>query len=74
MLDTIDMLETIGSDASLRYASAVELTNVLERAQATEALTAAVTSGDASYLVMEFGGMRNFAPQSSQTFLSSYLG
>jgi hypothetical protein len=74
MLDTIEMLEAIGSDASLRYASTVELTNVLEQAKATEALTAAVVSGDTSHLNQEFGCMTNLVPQSTQTFLSSDLG
>ncbi|WP_213949902.1 hypothetical protein [Luteibacter sp. dw_328] len=73
MLDTIEMLEAIGSDASLRYASTVELTHVLERAQATGALTAAVASGDVSHLAPEFGHAKNFAPQATQTFLSSDL-
>jgi len=31
MLDTLDMLETIGSDASLRYASVAELTDPVEK-------------------------------------------
>lgn len=70
MLDTIEMLEAIGSDASLRYASAVELTNVLERAKATEALSAAAASGDASHLAKEFGSGHMYAPQISQSFFS----
>jgi hypothetical protein len=68
MLDTIEMLEAIGSDASLRYASTVELANVLEQAKATEALTAAVVSGDASLLTQEFGSTANLVPQAIQTF------
>ena len=66
MLDTIEMLETIGSDASLRYTSAAELTNVLEQAEASGALTAAVSSGDVSHLSQEFGDRKMFSPQVSQ--------
>jgi len=68
MLDTIEMLEAIGSDASLRYASTVELANVLEQATAAEALTAAVVSGDTSHLTREFGATANLVPQAIQTF------
>lgn len=71
MLDTIEMLEAIGSDASLRYASTVELTNVLEKAQASAAFTAAVASGDTSRLDQEFGGRKMYEPQAVQTFLAS---
>ena len=71
MLDTIEMLEAIGSDASLRYASTVELTNVLEQAKASDALAAAAATGDASHLDHELGYRKMFQPQASQTFLSS---
>jgi hypothetical protein len=70
MLDTIELLETIGRDASLRYASADELTNVLEQAQASGALTAAATSGDSSLLCEELGHKAMWAPQISQTFFA----
>jgi hypothetical protein len=70
MLDTLEMLEAIGSDASLRYASTSELTTLLESGQASEAFTAAVASGDASCLNDEFGDMRNFVPQATQSFVS----
>ncbi|APG03884.1 hypothetical protein BJI69_08180 [Luteibacter rhizovicinus DSM 16549] len=68
MLDTIEMLEVIGSDASLRYASAVELTNALEQAEATEALTAAVASGDSTHLLRELGSKRMYLPQVIQSY------
>src|SRR5215469_11529030 len=55
MTDTIDLLEAIGSDASLRHASVAELTNMLEQAQASEALTAAVVCGDSARLSEELG-------------------
>jgi len=73
MLDTIEMLEAIGSDASLRYASTVELTNILGKAQASEALAQAVASGDSIHLNSEFGSRKMYEPQASQTFLSSDL-
>jgi hypothetical protein len=71
MLDTLEMLEAIGSDASLRYAPTVELTTVLERGKASDAFTAAVASGDASHLAREFGNINNLAPQATQMLLSS---
>jgi len=67
-MDTIEMLEAIGCDAALRYASTVELNGVLERAHATKALRAAAENGDARYLDQEFGGRKMFQPQSIQTF------
>lgn len=66
MLDTIDMLEAIGSDASLRHASAEELTAVLEQAQASGGLTSAVATGDSAALFMELGHQPNYAPQVAQ--------
>jgi len=53
MSDTIKLLETIGSDASLRYASADELNGVLKHAQASVELTMAVTTGDCATLRVE---------------------
>ncbi|GGA29898.1 hypothetical protein [Dyella nitratireducens] len=64
MIDTLDLLEAIGRDASLRHASTEELTSALVQAQASEALTAAVASGDSSRLFEEFGHMQNEPPQS----------
>jgi hypothetical protein len=68
MSDTIDLLEAIGRDATLRHASAEELKNMLEQAQASVALTAAAASGDSSRLSGEFGHKAMYAPQISQTF------
>jgi hypothetical protein len=67
MSDTIELLEAIGRDASLRHASAEELTILLEQAQASEALTAAVASGDSSQLSAEFGHKKHKTPESVQT-------
>ncbi|MEP6898771.1 MAG: hypothetical protein ABI870_09595 [Rhodanobacter sp.] len=55
MSDTIDLLVSIGQNAALRHASADELVEVLEQAQASEALKAAVASGDKVWLFEEFG-------------------
>lgn len=66
MADTIELLEAIGQDASLRYASAEELTKVLEQVQASEALAAAVAFNDSSRLSHEFGPRPMQAPQISQ--------
>jgi hypothetical protein len=67
MPDTIELLETIGRDASLRHASVEKLTCVLEEAQASEALKAAVISGDGFQLSKELGHKQMDPPQSSQT-------
>lgn len=66
MTDTIELLEAIGRDASLRHASAEELTKVLEQAEATEALAAAVASGDRAHLARELGNRELEPPQSTQ--------
>ena len=67
MADTIELLEVIGQDASLRHASAEELAKLLEQAQASEALTAAVVSGNRSPLSEELGHKQYEPPQSGQT-------
>jgi hypothetical protein len=55
MSHTIELLETIGRDASLRHASAEELSQVLTGLQASEALRQAAISGDESHLATELG-------------------
>jgi hypothetical protein len=67
MSDTIELLEAIGRDASLRHASADELARVLQQSQASDALTAAVVAGDSSLLAVELGNKINYDPQASQT-------
>lgn len=67
MSDTIDLLNTIGQDAALRYASAEELAQTLEQADASDAFKAAVASGDNSRLSEEFGIKPMYVPQSTQT-------
>lgn len=66
MADTIELLEAIGRDASLRHASAQVLAGVMAQAQATEALTRTVASGDSSWLSAEFGQRPMVATQISQ--------
>lgn len=68
MLDTIEMLEAIGCNAALRHASTEELTNVLEQAHASPALTFAVASGDTTELFAELGYKPMWAPQVAQHF------
>lgn len=63
MTDTIDLLEALGRDACLRHASTEELGKVLAQAQASEALTAAVMTGDSTQLAREFGSMPLQSPQ-----------
>lgn len=67
MTDTIDLLEAIGRDASLRHASAEELTKILEEARASEGLAAAAASGDGTLLSGEFGSRHMYSTQVSQT-------
>ena len=55
MSDTIELLETIGQNAALRHASAETLAHALEHSQASEALKAAIASGDSSLLFEELG-------------------
>ena len=67
MADTLELLEAIGQDASLRHATAEELAKILEQVQASEALKEAVASGDSSLLCGEFGALLNLTPQSVQS-------
>ncbi|WP_448097549.1 hypothetical protein [Luteibacter yeojuensis] len=57
MSDTIELLEAIGRDASLRHISAEDLAGLLRQVQASEALTKTVVSGDRSWLSEEFGSI-----------------
>ncbi len=66
MRDTIDLLDTIGRDASLRHASPEDLAGVLRQAQANPHLTEAVASGDRTLLSGEFGDKTMHMPQVSQ--------
>jgi hypothetical protein len=55
MSKTIELLETIGRDASLRHASGEDLSQALTGLQASEALKQAAISGDDGHLVKELG-------------------
>jgi hypothetical protein len=63
MSDTIDLLDAIGQDASLRHASADDLSLALDRANASDTLKAAVATGDSSLLTSELGFRLNQVPQ-----------
>lgn len=63
MTDTIELLNAIGGDASLRHASADDLATVLEEAKASDALKAAVASGDSQLLAQELGQKPLCEPQ-----------
>lgn len=67
MLDTIELLDTIGSDASLRHASAENLTKMLENSHASEALIAASAHADSSLLFAELGQKQNEKVQGIQS-------
>ena len=63
MPDTIELLDAIGQNAALRYASTEQLASELERAHASEALKSAVTAGNSSLLAGEFGSRPLVEPQ-----------
>lgn len=66
MTDTIDLLEAVGRDASLRHAPPEEMARRLEQAQGSAILVAAAASGDRSALAAEFGAQSNLTPQITQ--------
>jgi hypothetical protein len=55
MSDTIELLECIGKDAALRYASAEDLAHALEQAGTSDALKTAAIARDSSRLSVELG-------------------
>ncbi|MEW9624157.1 hypothetical protein [Rhodanobacter geophilus] len=72
MADTIELLEAIGSDASLRYAQADQLEAALEQAQASAELTAAAARGDGTPLRKELKFQQ--ATQVQQTHAPGHEG
>lgn len=62
MSDSIDLLDSIGQDASLRYASTEALAEVLQYAGASDALKKAAC-GDRAELAAELGSKPAFVPQ-----------
>lgn len=63
MSDSIDLLDAIGNDASLRHASSEDLAQMLERAGASDALKAAAAHGSRDPLAVELGAQENHPPQ-----------
>jgi hypothetical protein len=55
MSNTIELLERIGQDASLRHASQENLARALNALNASEGLKVAAASGDKSRLTQELG-------------------
>jgi hypothetical protein len=55
MSKTIELLESIGRDASLRHASREELVRALDALNAGEGLKMAVVAGDRRFLAEELG-------------------
>jgi hypothetical protein len=58
MSKTIELLERIGQDASLRHASQDDLSQALDALNASEGLKVAAASGDKSRLEEELGDKR----------------
>ncbi|MBB6185338.1 hypothetical protein [Oleiagrimonas soli] len=56
MTNTIDLLESIATDASLRHAPAHDLEQMLDAMHASDALKQAVRTGDAVHVKIELGG------------------
>jgi hypothetical protein len=67
MSNTIELLEAIGNDASLRHAPGHELAGLLQQLGASEALMAAASSGDSAVLYAELGHMPMQQPQVAHT-------
>jgi len=63
MSNTIELLEAIGNDASLRHAPRHELASRLQQLGASGALTAAASSGDSLMLYAELGHTPMQQPQ-----------
>lgn len=64
MNDSIDLLESIGKNASLRHASMKDLEHELERMHASDLLKQAAASGDARSLRIELGAEEQKVVQS----------
>jgi hypothetical protein len=67
MSNTIELLEAIGNDASLRHAPGDELANRLRQLGASEALRAAASSGNCAVLYAELGLVPMQQPQITHT-------
>lgn len=67
MRDTVELLETIGRDATLRHAPPEELARALEAADASAGLRELAASGDGSTLTKELGLAQMHVEHHSQT-------
>ncbi|WP_329741802.1 hypothetical protein [Dyella sp. A6] len=67
MSDTIELLEAIGSNASLRWASPDALKRALDGFDASEGVRVAAASGDKGALLQELGGRASPPPSQSPT-------
>lgn len=67
MRDTVELLEAIGRDSTLRRASPEALAQVLEAADASAGLREFVANGDATALTSELGLTQMHAEHRSQT-------
>lgn len=74
MTDTLELLESIGRDASLRHASAEVLGRLLDEAKASEGLRAAVASGDGSKLDVDFRDTMKYMGQQQPPQSTQYPG
>lgn len=63
MSDTIELLEALGQNASLRFAPTEELVHALEDAGASDALKTAAVTGERVTLISELGPRPNQPPQ-----------
>lgn len=59
MTNTLELLEAIGKDASLRHASGEELAQALGDMDASTGLKMAAASGDSRHLAQELGSKDN---------------
>ena len=62
-MDSIELLEAIGSNASLRYATATELMHKLGHGEASNEVINAATTGDSTRLAEELRNQDPLAPQ-----------
>ena len=67
MRDTVQLLEAIGRDATLRHASPEELARVLEAADASAGLRELAARGDSTTLTGELGLVQMHVEHMSQT-------
>lgn len=67
MRDTVELLEAIGRDATLRHASPEELVRALEAANASAGLRELAANGNGTILTEELGIVQMHVEHQSQT-------